>query len=357
VKLQAAQIERFLQQPDPRTPVVLLFGPDEGLIRERAIRLLGTVLEDPNDPFRLSEFQGDQIRSDPALLADEARALCLVGGRRVVRVRQGGDLVTAATKTLLALDGIEALVLIEGGDLAVGSSLRKLIEKAPKAAAIGCYRDDGRDLAATIDQELARHRLKLEPEARAYLLEHLGGDRGVTKAELAKLVLYAAHEDDDGASAGDGGAAPPAVLGLDAVAAVIGDSAALGLDDLAFAATAADARQVERCLNRLLGEGQAPVRLLRTLINHLVRLRRMALQVAGGQTPEQVIAQVRPMVHFRRKSAVRTALRQWPAGRLDRALAGLLQAEIACKSTGRPAALLCREAIFRLCHAERLAGR
>lgn len=339
MKIAVGQIERFLKSPNPKTPVVLVYGPDEGLVRERVDQLIKTVLEDPKDPFRSSDLAADQVKSDPALLVDEARALCLMGGRRVIRVRQAGDSLRAACKNLLALEAIDALIVIEAGELGGGSSLRKLIEQASNAAAIPCYRDEGRDLGSLVDRLLTEHNLRVDGEARAYLVDHLGGDRGVTRAELDKLALYVGPDETKSQP-----------IGLDAVAQVVGDSAAVGLDDLAHATTLGDKPQVERCLNRLLGEGQAPVRLIRTLINHVTRLRRMALLMERGDTVDRAISLARPPVHFRRKGDVKVSLRRWSGEHLGAAQARLLATEIACKTTGRPDALLCREAIFSICH-------
>lgn len=339
MKLTAAQAERFLRRPDPRVGVVLVYGPDEGLARERVEQLVRTVLDDPTDPFRLSDLPADALRSEPGRLADEARALTLTGGRRVVRVRHASDQITPACRSLLGAGPAEALVLIEAGELGPGSSLRRLVEGAPEAAAMPCYPDHGRDLAGLIERTLAEHGLEAEPEARAYLVEHLGADRGVTRSELAKLALYA------------GTGAPAGRLTLDEVAAVIGDSAALSLDDLVDAAAAGDPAELGRCLDRLLGEGQAPVRIVRALANHLVRLQRLALQVERGEPAHKAIDQARPPIHFRRKDRVRAALGRWPAAKAAAALELLIEAELACKTTGRPADLVCRQAALELCRA------
>ena len=339
MKLSGGQVERFLERPDPARPVALVYGPDEGLVRERVGRLIGAVLDDPRDPFRSSELSVDQVRSEPARLADEARSLCLLGGRRVVRLRQASDQASAACRQLLALPGIDALVVIDAGELAAGSSLRRLVEGAPNAVAIACYRDEGQDLAAFVDGELAARRLSLDADARAHVLDHVGADRGVTRSELDKLALYL----------GDGPAGGARRATMEDVAAVLGDSAALGLDDLVHAAALGQTAALERCLERLLGEGEHPVRLVRALANHFARLHRLAAMVEGGELLEQVIERARPPIHFRRKSSVRGELRLWPAARAARALARLLDAEIACKTTGWPARVICQEALFALC--------
>ena len=38
--LKGAQVDAFLARPDPARPVVLVFGPDAGLVRERAEALI-----------------------------------------------------------------------------------------------------------------------------------------------------------------------------------------------------------------------------------------------------------------------------------------------------------------------------
>jgi DNA polymerase-3 subunit delta len=341
MKLTGGQIERFCKRPDPAFPVILVHGPDEGLVRERVDRLIRTVLDDPKDPFRASEVTVDQLRSEPSYLTDEARSLCLLGGRRVIRLRQATDQATAACRNLLSLGAIEALVVIDAGELAGTSSLRRLIEGASNAVALACYRDEGRDLAGFVDQQLTARGLHLDADARAYVLDHVGADRGVTRAELDKLALYLGN-----GAEGAGGARRAT---LDDVAAVVGDSAALGLDDLVHGAALGQMAAVERCLERLLGEGEHPVRLVRAQANHLARLHRLAALVERGEPVERVIERARPPIHFRRKSSVHAQLRLWSAARAARVLARLLEAEIACKTTGWPARVICQEALFAVC--------
>jgi DNA polymerase III subunit delta len=341
MKLTGAQVERFCKRPDPAYPVILVHGADEGLVCERVERLIRTVLDDPKDPFRTSELSIDRVRAEPSCLADEARSLCLLGGRRVIRLRQATDQATAACRGLLSLGAIEALVVIDAGELPATSSLRRLIEGAPNAAALACYRDEGQNLAAFVDHELAARGLHLDADARAYVLDHVGADRGVTRAELDKLALYLGAGPDDAAGARR--------ATLDDVAAVVGDSAALSLDDLVHGAALGEMASVERCLERLLGEGEHPVRLVRAQANHFARLHRLAALVERGEPVERVIERARPPIHFRRKASVRAELRLWSAARSARVLARLLEAEIACKTTGWPARVICQEALFAVC--------
>ncbi len=51
VALRGKEIDAFLARPDPGRPIILLYGPDAGLVRERAEALLASAVDDPNDPF------------------------------------------------------------------------------------------------------------------------------------------------------------------------------------------------------------------------------------------------------------------------------------------------------------------
>src|SRR6201999_4416744 len=89
VALKGRDIDAFLARPDAGQPIILLYGPDAGLVRERADALLASAVDDPNDPFSLVRLDGDELAAEPSRLVDEAMTVPLFGGRRAIRVRAG----------------------------------------------------------------------------------------------------------------------------------------------------------------------------------------------------------------------------------------------------------------------------
>src|SRR3954463_1751249 len=87
MKLDRRQLDDFLKNPGEKTAAVLVFGPDEGLVRERVNALVKAAAGSGDDPFRVVELGGDVIRPDPAGLMDEAGAISMLGGRRAVRIQ------------------------------------------------------------------------------------------------------------------------------------------------------------------------------------------------------------------------------------------------------------------------------
>jgi DNA polymerase III subunit delta len=336
VKPGPAQLAAFLQRPPEAIAAVLLFGPDDGLVRERAQTLVRAVLgHDGDDPFRLALLTGDALKQDPARLSDEAAAQSLMGGRRVIRLRDAGDTVAKPLHYVLERHSGGNLIVIEAGDLAKSSALRKLAEAAPNAAAIGCYADGPKEVAQLVRDVLARDRISVTDEAIEYLIANLGEDRGVTRQEIDKLCLFA----------GAGGR-----IDLDGAIASVGDSSALDLDDVVYDAFDGHAVSVETALTRLFLEGQSAVAILRATQRHAQRLHVAAARVAAGETADAVARSVRPPIFFKRVDRFRGQIGDWPPERLQRLLKLLLQAELDCKTTGYPEETICR-------HILTLAGR
>jgi len=337
---KGAGVAALLKKPDTALRGVLLYGPDQGLVRERAAAVLVAAGGDAADPFATVELDGAVLRGDPARLSDEAAALSFSGRRRVVRVRGATDQATAAVEAWLAGPG-DGFVIVEAGDLAKRSSLRVAFEKAKATAAVACYVDEGADLARLVGQHLSDAGLGVDAEAVDFLAGRFGGDRGVIRSELDKLVLYM-----DGSG----------TVGVEEAARVVGDVAAASLDAVTEAACGGDPEALETALRRAFAQGVAAVSVLRAVARHLDRLMLAGALVGGGDSVEKAMAALRPPVFFKAQPAFRRQLRLWPAARIAPALALLLEAELDCKTTGLAAEPVSARALLRLASGSRPAA-
>jgi DNA polymerase III subunit delta len=342
MKIDARAIAGFVKRPDPAARVVLLFGPDAGLVRERAEAIARTAVPDLADPFAVAELAPDTLKDDPARLSDEAAAIPMLGGRRLVRVRGAGNESLAAVKNLLEDPKGDGLVVIEAGELESKSALRKLCEAADNAAAIACYRDEGADLSRTISDSLAACGISAEPDALEWLAMRLGGDRAITRSEIEKLSLYV----------GKGKRAS-----VDDCLAIIGDSADIDLDDLTRATAGGDMKSLDRAFGRLASEGDSPIMVLRAIARHFQRLQMAQGEMARGLDADAAMGRLRPPVFWKEKAPFKSQLARWPLARLTAALERLLEAEIQCKSSGMPAELVAQRCLMALAQMAAQAAR
>ena len=109
--VQPRDADRFAAAPPKTLRVALLFGPDSGLVRERAEKLMKSVVPDISDAFNVADLSEAVLDADPARLADEAAAISMMGGRRVVRVRGAGNDLTALFESFLEDPPGDALVV------------------------------------------------------------------------------------------------------------------------------------------------------------------------------------------------------------------------------------------------------
>ena len=336
MKIPVSRIDGFVARPDAAARAILLYGPDSGLVRERAERLARGVVPDLADPFRVVELPASALRDDPARLADEAAQMGLLGGRRVVRVRDANDAAVQAIAAFLEHPLGDALVLVEAGDLAARAKLRMLFEAADNGAALPCYVDDEAAVEGVVREMLRAAGLNAAPDALDYLTSHLGGDRQLVRREIEKLILFMGKAGSQ--------------VRVEDVEACIGDSAAQSLDDAVLAAAEGDARKAEHALARAFAEGETPVGAVRAAQRHFQRLHAAASAVEAGASAEDAADALKPKLFWKIRPRFLAQLRLWPVARVGQALERLTAAEIGCKSTGFP-----DQAIATRCFLE-LAG-
>jgi DNA polymerase-3 subunit delta len=343
VKIEPRQVEAFIRKPDPRIRGVVVYGNDDGLVAERALALAKTVCEDLKDPFRVVDISGDALKGDPARLADEFGAMSLMGGRRVIRVRPAGEETTAALENLVGAPAGDALIVIEGGNLTPRSGLRALAEAEDCLAALPCYMDNEAALQGLVEGAARARGLCVDADALDWIVERLGGDRGQSRSEVEKLLLY---KEGDGTQA----------VSLDDALAVLGDTAAIGIDNVIAATFDGELLALDRALDRVFAEGGNAVQLLRALQRHADQLHLVAGHAAKGGTLEGAIFKARGLP---RGGPVRQRferhLRTWPLPRLSDALQAILKAEQECKTTGYPDEAITRRLCLALASSARAA--
>jgi len=335
MKLTYKNTESFLKKPDPKIKAVLIYGPDEGLARER-IGILGkTVVDDLNDPFNVIELNGDQINDTPTILSDEVFAISMMGGRRLIRIRNANDKNTKVLESLMQeAEKIDNLILIHGGDLTPKSSLRKWAEKSKSAAALPCYVEDERDVSRFLSNFFSQHQLRIDADALNLASSILSGDRALIRQEAEKIITYKGEDHS--------------TITLNDITACLGATNAETLDVLVQHMASGRGKQMEETLSFLFSEGASAVMILRVVQNYFRRL-----YITHGRMQdmgfEQAIAKLYPPVFFKHKPGFQQHLKIWSKQRTEGALHQLYEAEALLKSGALDADLICNRTLLSLC--------
>ncbi|OUS14884.1 DNA polymerase III subunit delta [Rhodospirillales bacterium 47_12_T64] len=334
MKIPPAKADAFSKSPDLSIKAILVYGPDEGLVQERCQNLLRTVVDDPLDPFRVVDLNNDQLKKEPSLLIDEAAAISMMGGRRVIKIRSAGDALAQVFKDFLQAPVGDALIILEGGDLPGRSKLRKVFETEKQAAAIACYKDDEKNLPSVIRQTIEKEGFSVSNDALGFLVTNLGTDRRLTRRELQKLCLY------KGINSGP--------IELEDAMACIGDMATLTLDDLAISVGMGNIRNLEQHLLRAQQENQNAITILRAVSRHFQKLHMISGLVAQGIPLDKAVGTLRPPLFWKVAEPFKAQVRKWSPAALAKALTMLMETEAKCKTTGSPAETLCARTLLEI---------
>jgi DNA polymerase III subunit delta len=341
VALKAAEVDRFIARPDPAKPIVLVYGPDAGLVCERVEALVAKSVDDTADPFQLARLDGDALARDPARLSEEANTIPLFGGRRAVWVKAGGQNFAPAVETLLAFLPQNTRVVIQAGDLRRNAPLRTICERAKAAVALPCYPDAEAALSRLIDVELRESGLSISAQARAALLPFLGGDRLASRHEIGKLALFARGKER---------------IEVDDVIEVVADASALAIDALVDAALAGEAGELEVQFAKARTAGTAPGTIMSAALRQIFQLHRARLAVEQGMSVTEAANGMQPFLQFSRRAAVQKALSTWTSPRLEQAMARLAQAALETRRQSSIGAVTTDRALLELAlHARKRA--
>lgn len=306
VEIKSHEFDGFLQKSVKHYRLFIVYGPDRGLVSERASQIAGLTGVDLNDGFAVTRLEAADLQGQPGRLLDEVNALGLFGGDRLVWVKGAANekALVDGLQILSADPPVGSYLLIEGGDLKKGSALRKAGETPRSVAMVACYQDDGRALNALIDQELAAAGQRITPDARELLLSLIGGDRIASRNELQKLLLYCRGEE---------------LIDERHVFEIIGDASAISTDEVIDCVLQGDPDGLLHAVQKIITSKTAVFLLLQSALKQFQLLEIMRLEMDERNLQVANVMQTHGRgIHFRRKPMIEKTLRNWNSYDLNR---------------------------------------
>lgn len=322
-EVKSHEFDAFLKRKPLPVRLFLIYGPDRGLVSERAAALAAASGVALDDAFSVVKLDAGDIGNQPGRLIDEMNAIGLFGGERLIWIRNAGSEkgLSDGLDILAGMPAGPSTLIIEAGDLKKGAALRKAAESTSAAVAIPCYADDGRALQALIDQELSTENLRISPAARERLAETIGGDRLASRNEVRKLALYCRGKE---------------MVEEQDVAEIVGDASAISTDDAVDAILKGDRDGFLHAIQKIVSSKTPVFLVLQGCLRQFQLLELMRAEMDEKRLPAaQAMASLGRHLHFRRKPIVENALRTW-TGPAIRRETQRLQAAI-LQSRQRPA--------------------
>ncbi len=306
VAIKAQQAEAFARKPDAKVNAALVYGPDTGLVSERARAIAQALAKRAGDEAEIIRIDEADLDGDPDRLAVELQTIPMFGGGKVVRTASGRKINATMFKDIFAAGAPAAGLVCEAGNLKASDALRKLFEGTDWSAAVPCYADSERDLAGLAREMLDKAGLAIDKQTLELLVARIGADRALSRGEIDKLILYCAGRDR--VEAAD-------------IEAIVGDATDAGLEAIAMAAAGGEPQRVVREFDRAINAGESAQVVILIAQRYFQRLHRVRSAMDEGRSLDEAIRQIRPPLHFRLRDQVTAQCRLWSTAMLSEALA------------------------------------
>lgn len=333
MKAQKHQIDALASDIKNSFQGALVFGYDESMIQEYAKKIAHFIVPNLKDDFCVREITAAQIKENPSLVLDELNALSLMGGRRLVWIKNATESMGSMIDDVLQQVKTNNFLLITGDAFNKNASVRVVCENHPKMLAIVCYPDEANDIRILIQNTLSQNGYQITPDALAAFLESVGQSRGITLSELDKLITYQKNDK---------------LITADIVHQVIDNSSIFSFDSLCFAIGEGNHANANTFYNKLLESGETPVSIIRKLLTYFNKLLLGVHLLSQKKSMEEALKKVLTPAQFKLKPAMTKQLTCWHKTALSEILKQLLEAEKSTKTSGLPAELIVSRLITSL---------
>ena len=199
MKISSYQVENYIKKiADEKISGCLLYGPEPTITRFRFEVIAKKIVNDLADPFLVSQLSSEKIKEDKAILTDEFYSIAMLGGRRLIMIKDCDANTVQALKILLSDPQYgrksENFILIQGGDMDKSSALRKLVEESQFLMAIPCYEEDATSLRKSVSELFVENDIIVEGEIINLIVKNFGKDRNLIVNEVSKIKTYLGDE-------------------------------------------------------------------------------------------------------------------------------------------------------------------
>ncbi len=126
VAYKSSAVASFVKSPKADCRAVLVYGPDAGLVAERASALAQIFARRAHGQTEIVRLDDRDLAEDPARLEVELRTVPMFASQSVVRVTAGTKLDVPSLKALLATEFDNPLI-VEAGNLRPDSGLAQAV--------------------------------------------------------------------------------------------------------------------------------------------------------------------------------------------------------------------------------------
>ncbi len=320
-----------VKEQSPSFAPILLFGPNEGLMRENFLKVKKIFNQTNSEEVT---FSGKLINEKPEILIDEINAISMFHDRKIIVIEHPIDKNTELFKEVFLNIPDNMLIIILATNLTKTSKIRKFFESSEKYFSCANYEDDLRTNSQQIQYLEEIINKKLSTDIKIYLNQSLSTDRMISKNEIEKIILLYFENDE--------------VPLLENIKLIFNDNADLNLNKISQLVFSGQPKKASINLNKVFSEGTNPVAIIRIMLNYVQRIQSTQIALKKTNDFDIAIKSLRPPVFWKDKDNFKSHCKNWPIRETVLNFNLLLDTELKCKSDYNLTNILCERTLINI---------
>ena len=329
--IKESQLLGQFKDIDIKYQPVLLYGPNEGLIRHNKDRIKKTFTKD--NILEIS-FTGKSINEKPDIFYDEVKTISMFEDKKIIVVEQPLDKNITLFENIFEELPDKTLIVIIGNNLSRSSKIRKFFENSQHYLSCAHYDDDlgtSSQLIKELEKSIKRI---LDKDIKNYISQNLSNNRLISKNEIDKIILLYSNNNKE----------PK----LEDIKSICNDNADLGLNKICQLVFSGNPKKVSIFLNKIFSEGVNPIAIIRTMLNYIQRIESTQIALKKTNNFDLAIKGLKPPVFWKEKDLFQLHCMKWPINETILNFNLLVEAELSCKNDYYLTNIICERALINI---------
>ena len=328
--IKEPQLNQILEDQNQKI-IILLYGPNEGLIRENYLKIKNIFSENIADELI---FTGKSIIEKPTALLDEIRTVSMFNEKKIILIENPSDKNIPEFESAFEYINNKILIVITAGNLTKSSKIRKFFEGSKTNFSYANYDDDLKENSQLIQSLEKSINKVLSKDIKKYLSQSLSNDRMISRNEIEKIILY--YQDNK------------ELPNLENIKLIFNNNSDLNLSKISQLAFSGQPNKMAINLNKMFSEGISPIAIIKVMLNYVQRIQATQISLKKNNDFESAIKSLKPPVFWKDKDSFKQHCNKWPISQTIFNFNLLIDTELNCKSDYSLTNILCERALINI---------
>ena len=194
MKIDSKYFEQYVQKNHQNYKVILLYGPNLGLVNLLYNKTIISLNIDINDPFNVTKINGTEFKESPFILEDNINTFNILTEKKFIlldllHISINKNIENIVLNSIVSND-VNYLLIIKAGNIGSQNKLVKHFENSGNSVLTVCYEENANEIKNNISNILIKHKINFSNEFISNLSSLFNTDSLYNKMEIDKLESF-----------------------------------------------------------------------------------------------------------------------------------------------------------------------